>query len=163
MRQLVPHYTTPIRHIANLILFVLLAVSLPNMLEYVIFQATPFNFNVNITERSYADVCVGDRVVPLTLIRDVRPSSGVKATANTELVRFDNGLAIETDWKEIRSFTYQENGRTTTTIEVLLPLELPEGTYGFIETTTINPFPGVYKTKTFNAEDAKFNVINCDI
>ena len=149
------------RHVVNLMLFVVLAVSLPNLFEYVIYQVTPFEFNVNHTYRHYDDVCLGDTVVLLTNRRTVRPATGVPAKSTSELVRFVGDMKIETDWKEIKDYLYQKNGGATTTVEVRIP-ELPLGTYGFTNVVTINPSWGIEKTKTFWAEDAKFNVITCD-
>ena len=159
--KLIPKNTTPIRHITNLILFVLIAVTLPNIVEYVVYRVTPFEFNVNHISRVYEDVCIGDEFVIVHFVREVRPSTGVRASSVTELVRFEENIPIETPFKKTSDYIYQQDDNEVRLV-VDIPDNLPVGQYGFNEYVIIYPYWGIEKEKIFLAREAMFEVLDCN-
>ena len=169
--KLVPDHSTPLRHAANLVLWVLLAVSLPTMLEYVVYQVTPFGFNLRYTEHEYQDVCVGDTIQKVLTARDIVPGEGYSAVIKGELFKVNNGVLEETFIRRNTKFTYQPNNNIKFLFDIAwldysqnppVPYTFTEpGEFAAGELITINPFPFVTKTKYYPPEEQMFRVVKC--
>ncbi len=125
----------------------------------------PFSLFVNVSEFSADDVCVGSDIV--TYNSERTPVWGILGESYSQIVRFEDQLKYETTIErgsvsDPVSFGYEANTTGATYETRWSEPFLNEGTYGANEWIKIHPLPFIVVPKFNPAEDAKFNVINCN-
>jgi len=136
------------------IIFMTMAFSL--LLLYMI----PFSWFVDIKSEAYSDVCVGD--TKQVVVSERTPRWGIRGHVYAQVVKFEGQSIIETTIDRETEFGYEPNtAGSTYTVRWSEPFEEP-GLYGVNSWVTISPLPLVRTTDFKEAEDYKFNVINCE-
>ena len=133
--------------IKNAILWALFGTVVVWVCSFLLNYLTPFEFNVNHTQRFYGDMCAGETSQAFFSARTVRNLGGVSAHTDDELFKFSGGTVIELDTRRSVDFTYQKNGGELFQLQITWPIPLEEGLYGVGSRVEINPYFGVYKDK----------------
>lgn len=121
----------------------------------------PFSLFVKVNSIKYSDVCLGEDHQMVTINRDVRILPAYTAVVWGEAFMYRSDLKIETTIKRKTEFVYQkENGDLVYKIKWNKSFS-EVGEYGASDLIKLNAF-GITKTKYFNEDDQRFNVVNCD-
>ena len=151
-----------VKTISNVTIFGIGGIVLAWLIGFVVNYVTPFKYNLSFEYVHFNDMCVGETIQEIELVRHIRPVDGYPGKIDSELVIFKDGKWKETDMTRVTNVVYQYESSTTSLLAKWNNPVTEPGKYRANLLITINPYFGIYKTELLDPTLTEFNVIECN-